>query len=68
MDCSLPGFSILGVFQARVLEWGAIVHKSLPSSIRGQREDTRTTIPQPPEEKPESAKANQNDHMDHSLV
>ena len=25
MDCSLPGFSVHGVFQARVLEWGAIV-------------------------------------------
>ena len=24
MDCSLPGFSIHGIFQARVLEWGAI--------------------------------------------
>ena len=24
MDCSLPGSSILGVFPARVLEWGAI--------------------------------------------
>ena len=24
MDCSLPGFSIHGFFQARVLEWGAI--------------------------------------------
>ena len=23
MDCSLPGSSILGIFQARVLEWGA---------------------------------------------
>ena len=23
MDCSLPGFSIHGIFQARVLEWGA---------------------------------------------
>ena len=23
MDCSLPGFSICGIFQARVLEWGA---------------------------------------------
>ena len=23
MDCSLPGFSIRGIFQARVLEWGA---------------------------------------------
>ena len=25
MDCSLPGSSISGIFQARVLEWGAIV-------------------------------------------
>ena len=24
MDCSLPGSSIQGIFQARVLEWGAI--------------------------------------------
>ena len=23
MDCSLPDFSIHGIFQARVLEWGA---------------------------------------------
>ena len=23
MDCSPPGFSIHGIFQARVLEWGA---------------------------------------------
>ena len=35
MDCSLPGSSIHGIFQARVLEWGAIAHtrqnpKSLP--------------------------------------
>ena len=24
LDCSLPGSSIHGIFQARVLEWGAI--------------------------------------------
>ena len=24
MDCSLPGCSVHGIFQARVLEWGAI--------------------------------------------
>ena len=24
MDCSLPGSSAYGIFQARVLEWGAI--------------------------------------------
>ena len=26
MDCSLPGSSIHGIFQARVLEWGAIMY------------------------------------------
>ena len=25
MDCSLPGSSIHGIFQARVLEWGALI-------------------------------------------
>ena len=25
MDCSLPGSSVHGIFQAKVLEWGAIV-------------------------------------------
>ena len=30
VDCSLPGSSIHGIFQARVLEWGAIAF-SLPS-------------------------------------
>ena len=30
MDCSLPGSSVHGIFQARVLEWGAIVF-SIPS-------------------------------------
>ena len=29
MDCSLPGSSIHGIFQARVLEWGAILGKLL---------------------------------------
>ena len=26
MDCSLPGSSVHGIFQARVLEWGAIAY------------------------------------------
>ena len=26
VDCSLPGSSVHGIFQARVLEWGAITH------------------------------------------
>ena len=29
MDCSLPGSFIHGIFQARVLEWGAIVFSKL---------------------------------------
>ena len=29
MDCSLPGSSIHGIFQARVLEWGAIAFYSV---------------------------------------
>ena len=29
MDCSLPGSSIHGSFQARVLEWGAIAFSSM---------------------------------------
>ena len=29
MDCSLPGSSICGIFQARVLEWGAIAFSVL---------------------------------------
>ena len=33
MDCSLPGSSVHGIFQARVLEWGAITFSSwIPSS------------------------------------
>ena len=29
MDCSLPGFSVHGIFQARVLEWGAIAFSDI---------------------------------------
>jgi len=29
MDCSLPGSSTHGIFQARVLEWGAIAFSSI---------------------------------------
>ena len=33
MDCSLPGSSVHGIFQARVLEWGAIAFSApCPSS------------------------------------
>ena len=29
MDCCLPGSSVHGIFQVRVLEWGAIAFSSL---------------------------------------
>ena len=34
MDCSLPRSSVHGVFQARVLEWGAIMNINNSDSIR----------------------------------
>ena len=36
MDCSLPGSSVHGIFQARELEWGAVAFSSgvpLPLSL-----------------------------------
>ena len=34
IDCSLPGSSVHGIFQARVLEWGAIAFsKVVPSGL-----------------------------------
>ena len=52
MDCSLPGSSVRGIFQARVLEWGAISPDYLPS---GQTQSFHSGPPlmvfppQPPE-------------------
>ena len=34
MDCSLPGFSIHGIFQARVLGWGAIAFSIVSTRLR----------------------------------
>ena len=57
--------AVSGVTQSRTrLKWLS----SLFSSIRSQTEEVRTLISQPPEQKPQSQKANQNDHMVHSLV
>ena len=46
MDCSLPGSSIHGIFQARVLEWGAIafsIHgfKGIKSLIFGIKDEAQ---------------------------
>ena len=32
MDCSLPGSSIHGIFQARVLEWGTIAFSEIKAA------------------------------------
>ena len=34
MDCSLPGSSVHGIFQARELEWGAIAFSSLSNLLK----------------------------------
>ena len=36
MDCSLPGSSVHGILQARILEWGAISSSREPSQPRDQ--------------------------------
>ena len=33
MDCSLPGSSVHGIFQARVLEWGAIAFSLMATNV-----------------------------------
>ena len=37
MDCSLPGSSVHGIFQARVLQWGAIAFSDIPRWSNWQR-------------------------------
>ena len=36
MDCSLPGSSVHGIFQARVVEWGAIAFSYLLQQCRAK--------------------------------
>ena len=36
MDCSLPGSSVHGIFQARVLEWVAIAFSFWRLEVRNQ--------------------------------
>ena len=39
MDCRLPGSSGHGIFQARVLEWGAIVFSENPMNSMKRQND-----------------------------
>ena len=34
MDCSLPGSSVRGIFQAKVLEWGAIAFSEVMLNVQ----------------------------------
>ena len=52
MDCSLPGSSIRGIFQARVLEWGAIAVERITARAQGGQGN----LPSDPQ-RPEPAKA-----------
>ena len=45
MDCSLPGFSVHGIFQARVLEWGAIAF--FEETAEAGLKNLGTCIPEP---------------------
>ena len=39
MDCRLPGSSVHGIFQARVLEWVAIAFSERSQSLLQNKED-----------------------------
>ena len=43
MDCSLPGSSVHGIFQARVLEWGAIAFSRIQASSSQRKLIRRVT-------------------------
>jgi len=46
MDCSLPGSSIHGIFQARVLEWGVIAFsmRSTESKMKNSLVGTKANL------------------------
>ena len=47
MDCSLPGSSIPGILQARVLEWGAIAFSpGQPGKFPTQLFETTRSVPE----------------------
>ena len=44
MDCSLPGSSVHGIFQARVLEWGAIAFSARSESVQYTTGEEQKTV------------------------
>ena len=47
VDCSLPGSSVPGIFQARVLEWVAIAFSNFPAAVVTPESTTGTPHPDP---------------------
>ena len=47
MDCSLPDSSIHGIFQARVLEWGAIAFSKRKSISNQKKREARWSFGDP---------------------
>ena len=45
MDCSPPGSSVHGIFQARVLEWGAIAFSVANTKEIKKKKKLQTNIP-----------------------
>ena len=45
MDCSLPGSSVHGIFQAKVLEWVAIAFSNLDSILKSRDITLPTKVP-----------------------
>ena len=52
MDCRLPGSSVHGIFQARVLEWGAIAFSGQVVIFKKEKKVKRKTIIPFSEERP----------------
>ena len=44
MDCSLPGSSVHGIFQARVLEWGAIAFSHTVVAVLNQHQTSHQAL------------------------
>ena len=44
MDCSLPGFSVHGIFQAKALEWGAIAFQKKLKKAEGPQTPQRDIL------------------------
>ena len=45
MDCSPPGSSVHGIFQARVLQWGAIASSAMAMSLSKFQETVKDREP-----------------------